>query len=322
LPVKRAPPSSGWADRQLPVGDEVFLDHAGYFVADLDRAGRQLERLGFLVSPVNLQQNAGPDGVLRPSGTSNRIARLRRGFLEVLAATHDTPLADQLKAALARYSGLHLIALSHSDVPAQRERLTQAGFAMQQVVNLRRHVERGGERQEVRWSVLRPEPGAMPEGRVQFAYCHTPELTWPEPAPKLPNAADGLTDILLCVADRREAAARFGRFIGRSPVQTATFTTVPTDRGDLVFVEPDRAAAVLGAAPPAVPVMAGQAVRSADMRRTRAAIAAAGVTPLADTGSVLCLAPADALGGALLFHDAAVTTPWHSVFERSGYRFA
>ena len=49
--------------------------------------------------------------------------------------------------------------------------------------------------------------GVMPEGRVQFAYCHTPDLTWPEPAPDLPNAADGLTDILLCVAGRREAAA-------------------------------------------------------------------------------------------------------------------
>jgi catechol 2,3-dioxygenase-like lactoylglutathione lyase family enzyme len=301
---------SGWADRQLPAGDEVFLDHVGYFVADLDSAGRVLERLGFVVSPVNLQQNAGPDGALRPSGTSNRIARLRRGFLEVLAATHDTPLADQLKAALARYAGLHLIALSHDDVPAQRARMTQAGFAMQPVINLRRHVERGGERHEVRWSVLRPEPGVMPEGRVQFAYCHTPDLTWPEPPPALPNAADGLTDTLLCMADRREAAARFGRFIGRAPVEGPMVTTVPTGRGDLVFAGPRVIEAMFDAPPPAVPFMAGQALRSADMNRTRATIAAAGVTPLADTGSLLCLRPQDALGSALLFHDAGVTEPW------------
>jgi hypothetical protein len=56
--------------------------------------------------------------------------------------------------------------------------------------------------------------------------------------------------------------------------------------------------------------MAGQALRSADMNRTRATIAAAGVTPLADTGSLLCLRPQDALGSALLFHDAGVTEPW------------
>ena len=47
-----------WADRQLPVGDDVFLDHVGIFTADLGAAGAQLSRLGFAVSPVNLQQNA------------------------------------------------------------------------------------------------------------------------------------------------------------------------------------------------------------------------------------------------------------------------
>ena len=83
--------STGWVDRQMPVGDEVFLDHVGFFVADLDDAGRRLTRLGFQVSAVNVQTND-VNGELRPSGTSNRLARLRRGYLEVLAATHDTPL--------------------------------------------------------------------------------------------------------------------------------------------------------------------------------------------------------------------------------------
>ena len=307
---------AAWTDRQLPEGEEVFLDHVGYFVADLASAGRQLERLGFVVSPVNLQQNAGGDGVLRPSGTSNRIARLRRGFLEVLAATHDTPLADQLKAALARYAGLHLIALSHCDVPAQRARMVADGFPMQPVVNLRRHVEREGSMREVKWSVLRPESGAMPEGRVQFAYCHTPDLTWPEPAPELPNAADGITDILLCVADRREAAARFGRYAGRPYAETGAFSIVTTQRGNIVFVEPREAAALFGVAPPALPYMAGQAVRSTDMRRTRAILRAAGVRPLADNNSLLCLGAEESLGSALLFHEVSVQAPWSAFAAR------
>src|SRR6185312_7152460 len=94
-----------WAERQLPERDEVFIDHVGYFVADLDTAGAQLERLGFRVSLANVQTNADASGALKPSGTSNRLARLRRGFLEILAATHATPLADQFNQALARYSG-------------------------------------------------------------------------------------------------------------------------------------------------------------------------------------------------------------------------
>src|SRR5256885_14479080 len=116
-----------WIDSQLPVRDEVFVDHVGYFVHDLDAAGTQLERLGFRVSAINVQTNADASGALKPSGTSNRLAKLRFGFLEMLAATHDTALADQLKVAIARYSGLHLIAISAEDMQAERARPAAVG---------------------------------------------------------------------------------------------------------------------------------------------------------------------------------------------------
>ena len=51
-----------WTERQLPQRGEVFIDHVGYFVADLDAAGAQLERLGFRVSLVNVQTNADAKG--------------------------------------------------------------------------------------------------------------------------------------------------------------------------------------------------------------------------------------------------------------------
>lgn len=305
-----------WVDRQLPTGSEVFLDHVGYFVADLDEAGRRLQRLGFPVSPINLQQNADAAGTLRPSGTSNRIGRLRRGFLEILAATHDTPLADQLKQALARYQGLHLIALSHANVSAERERLLQAGLPMQEVVKLRRHVKTPDGEREVKWSVLRPMPGVMPEGRVQFAYCHTPELTWPDAAPLPVNGADGLTDILLCVADRHAVAERFGRFAGRAPSRDGIFDVVPLDRGRLLFVEPAEAAMLPRLALPAVPFMAGQALRSVDMGHTQDALASAGVEPAYSSDNLICVAPNDALGSYLLFHDAGVQEPWAALAVR------
>ncbi len=105
-----------WAARQLPRGDEVFIDHVGYFVHDLEAAGAQLERLGFRVSLVNVQTNADASGALKPSGTSNRLAKVKFGFLEILAATHDTPLAEQFKKQIDRYSGLQLIAFSAADM--------------------------------------------------------------------------------------------------------------------------------------------------------------------------------------------------------------
>src|SRR4029077_16236239 len=111
-----------WIERQLPEGGEAFLDHVGYFVPDLDAAGRKLERLGFRVSAINVQTNADASGALKPSGTSNRLAKLKFGFVELLAATHDTPLADQFRQQIARYSGLHLIALSAADMRRERAR--------------------------------------------------------------------------------------------------------------------------------------------------------------------------------------------------------
>jgi hypothetical protein len=298
----------------MPEGDEVFLDHVGYFVADLDAAAGRLERLGFQVSTVNVQTND-VGGELRLSGTSNRLVRLRRGYLEVLAATHDTPLAAQLRAGLARYEGLHLIALARDDLAAERERLAAAGFAMQPLIHLRRRDKTLRGAPEVAWTVLRPQPGVMPEGRVQYAKSHNPDRVWQEDLLVHANGADALTDMLLCVADRRAASERYGRYVDRPAEHREPFSTVTLDRGRLLFIEP-AASAGLGFAPPSLPYMAGQALRSADMKITRGALEERDVTPLFAGDDLLLLGPADALGGYLLFHGATVNEPWRALAER------
>ena len=294
---------SRWIDRQLPGPGEVFVDHVGYFVADLDAAGAQLERLGFRVSLTNVQTNADATGALKPSGTSNRLARLPRGFIEILAATHDTPLAQQFRQALARYSGLHLIALSHDDIPGTRARLVAAGFAMQEVVELRRRDRTLPGEPEVHFSVLRPQPGAMAEGRVQFVKPHTPETVWTPDTITTGNGAEGLTDMLLCADDPEVAAARYARYVGRDAITRGGLRVVATDRGGLVFADLARFV------PPALPYMAGQALR-ADLRKTRAALGKGGVVPLAESSDLICIGPADALGSALLFHAPELDDPW------------
>ncbi len=65
-----------WVDRQSPEGDEIFYDHIGYFVPNLEIAGMQLEKLGFQVSDINIQYNENAAGELHPTGTSNKLAKL------------------------------------------------------------------------------------------------------------------------------------------------------------------------------------------------------------------------------------------------------
>ena len=88
-------------DRQLPVGDEIFLDHVAHFVADCDAASRALAHAGFAPTPLSIQTTPDPISGTRPTGTGNVTAMLARGYLEVLFKTADTALGREFEAALA-----------------------------------------------------------------------------------------------------------------------------------------------------------------------------------------------------------------------------
>src|SRR6478752_5750558 len=88
------------ADRQLPIADEIFLDHVGHFVRDPEAATRALVRGGFAPTPVSIQVNPAPDGAPRLTGTGNTTAMFARGYIEALFHTADTPLGRELMAAM------------------------------------------------------------------------------------------------------------------------------------------------------------------------------------------------------------------------------
>src|SRR5665213_2189351 len=81
---------------QLPGPGEVFLDHTAFFVPAMEAAAGALERCGFRLTPFTVQTNR-EGGATVPSGTGNRCAMLRNGYLEVLTATSETPLSAQLR---------------------------------------------------------------------------------------------------------------------------------------------------------------------------------------------------------------------------------
>jgi len=299
-----------WVERQLPEPGEVFIDHVGYFVHDLGAAGARLERLGFRVSAINVQTNADAGGVLEPSGTSNRLAKLKFGFIELLAATHDTPLAEQFRQQIARYSGLRLIAFSAHEMQRERARLIHAGFAMQEIVELKRHDRTLPGNPQVHFSVLRPQPGVMAEGRIQWVRPHTPDMVWRAETITTENGATGLTDMLICVDDPAGVATRYGRYVGRAPIARGGMQVVSLERGRLVFADAGQANGILpGFQAPSLPFMAGQALR-ADLALTRAVLARNGIKPVFANDDAVCVGPADALGGHTLFHAPGIDDPW------------
>ena len=97
-------PERAQAGRQLPLGAEIFLDHVGFFVRDVEAASRALRRAGFAPTPPSIQVNPDPNGgTPRLTGTGNITAMLSQGYIEVLFKTADTPLAAELEVATARY---------------------------------------------------------------------------------------------------------------------------------------------------------------------------------------------------------------------------
>ena len=219
---------------QLPSGSDIFLDHVGHFVTDVEAARLALEQAGFAPTPVSIQVNPDPaGGAPRPTGTGNVCAMLGQGYIEVLFKTADTPLGRQLDAGLARYSGLHLAAFAVADSAREHARLTAAGFRMQPLVDMRRPVGTADGEGVAAFSVVRVEPDVFPEGRIQILRHLTEDTVWQPRWLGHPNTASGLAALTIAVADVAEAADRFSRFLARPAERRGEGARIVLDRGVL-----------------------------------------------------------------------------------------
>jgi hypothetical protein len=276
------------ADQQKPPPGELYLDHISHFVPDLDAAGRLLEALGFVVTPASVQQVGGA-----PIGASNRCVMLEEGYLEFLTPTLDTPHAQRMRAAMARYPGVHLACLGTPDAPAEHRRLQAHGFDPQPLVDLARPVEGGNT---VRFSVARPAPEAMPEGRIQYVQQMTPEHIWLPKYVSHSNGVASLRAVYVVADDVTDAAARWARFSALLPSLHDGEAILEADRGRIVIGTRERLSALLGDSPPA-PALAGYALGCRDAHAFAQRCTSAGLA-VRKTAHGYAVGLPPALGGA------------------------
>jgi len=225
------------ADRQLPLGAEIFLDHVGHFVRDPQAASRALARAGFAPTQVSVQTQPDPAGG-EPclTGTGNITAMLARGYVEVLFKTADTPLGHELDVALARHAGIHLVALAVADAAGAHRRLRESGFRMRPLVDLQRPVDTVGASGTAAFTVARLESGEMLEGRIQLLTHRTEQTVWQPRWLTHPNGALGLASVMIAVGDLSEASQRFERLTGRRARASSFGQTIDLDRGRVDLV--------------------------------------------------------------------------------------
>lgn len=256
-------------DRQLPIRDEIFLDHVGHFVRDPQAASRALARAGFAPTPVSVQVVPGPDGAPRPTGTGNVTAMFSRGYIEVLFKTADTALGLELEAALARHAGVHLAAFAVADAAAAHRRLASAGFRMQPLVHMQRPVETTGAPGIAAFTLARLEAGQMPEGRIQILTHRTEAMVWQPRWLFHPNGAVALTDVIIAVGDLEEAVRRFARFTDRTAIPSPSGVTIELDRGRVQLMSAEAFARKFPDVPiPSLPFVGAYGIRVASVAVT------------------------------------------------------
>jgi hypothetical protein len=254
----------------------ITLDHAGLAGPDIAALHAQYQALGFTLTPLARQTGRlRADGPVEPWGTANRCAMLRDGYIELLGIVDPALPANGLDRFMARYAGLHILALGIEDEEAALTRLRAAGLDIPGVLHLVRPVDSADpDGPQARFARL-PLPDA-PEGRIQLIRHLTPEAIWQERFMAHPNQAVGLDAMILAVANPAETAARLSRLAGRpvTPDPAGGFA-LTLSRGLVRVLDVDGLAAVLpGVVPPTLPFMAGIVVRTAD-----GAAAARALTP-------------------------------------------
>ena len=291
--------------RQLPAGEEIFLDHIGYFVPDIEAAARALARVGFAPTPVSIQVN--PDqggGPTRLTGTGNVTAMFSQGYIEVLFKTADTPLVYELETAAARYRGIHLAAFAVADAEAAHRRLAEQGFRVRPPVRMQRPVELDGGSGTAAFTLARVEPGEMAEGRIQILTHHTERAVWQPRWLSHPNGALALLRLVIVVPDLEEATDRYARFTGRTGRALPIGRSIALDRGRLDLITADGFRRMLPEIPiPSVPFIGACEIRVASLAALRDLLRQARLETFERAQGLLVRFPPEIGQGAWLFKE-------------------
>ncbi len=293
---------SAVAASQIPAPGTLNIDHVAHFVPHIDSASSALESLGFTLTPFSAQSHRlEPGGPLVPAGSGNRCAMFERGFVEFLTPTADTQIAIQIRTAIKRYVGAHLVAFGTGAAETDHARIEKAGFNPLPAVALQRQIGTDTGESTARFTVVRVPPGTMAEGRIQYCQHHTPELLWQPRWTRHANRAAGLTGVILAVADEREAAQRYARYTGLLAQVNGSVWRIATARGYLLFVDRDSLQRRLDVVPPVLPWIAGTVLESEDIAATGEYLRKSGI-PVHVLGSrrlLVKLPPA--VGGIVIF---------------------
>ena len=184
--------------------EALGLDHVGIVAPDLAALAARFAKLGFTVTP-----RADHEG----GRTGNHCVMLNGSYLE-LVSTLPGGTSATLARFLARYSGIHIMALRIDAEAACLARLERAGFAGLRPTETSRPLD-GTRRDSPTVGFVLVTPPDPPEGRVHLIRHRTPDILWQPAMMVHANHAVRLAAIEMVVAEPAVTAAWFSRIAGR-----------------------------------------------------------------------------------------------------------
>lgn len=274
-----------------------WLDHVALATDDLDRAAAAYRRLGFNLTPRS--SHSGDDG---PWGTGNHCAMFRGGYFELIGITDPALYHDHLKTALARYTGLHLIALGTDDSQSAYRDAVSRGATIDEPYRIARQVPYGDATREGRFQITQVDPAWFSEADFFFCQHHTPDVLWQPDLLDHPNGVTGLAGVTLVAGDTVTTARRIAAVCGVAGTETDDGHRFALARGTIDVVSVDGLGAhFAGTVPPVLPWIAAVTFTVSDLQKVETLASDQGMDLVATSNGGVWIKPEDTDGAVLVF---------------------
>ncbi|MSP52010.1 MAG: VOC family protein [Alphaproteobacteria bacterium] len=277
------------------------IDHIGVVGRDLDNLALAFERLGFHVAPrCSLLKPDGAGG-FQPMDQENHHVILGNGYIELTAMTKPSP-RHHLAPLIARYAGLHIVALTTASADKSAAALKKKGIEVPQPGGAARDVGYPGISGTALFRWFKLPDSIAGEG----LYCYVEHLTRelvvrPELATHK-NGVRGLAHITMCVERPGTVVKRYEQIfdvLARKGKRGYWFDLAigklrVIDRGQLSELYP-------GVEPPYMPWLVGFTLRVSNLAATATYFKKQGIRAEDGGRQRLWIRPDDACGAALSF---------------------
>lgn len=287
------------------------LDHIVHAVRDLDKAADFYRRIGFTVGTRNRH----------PWGTHNCIVQLPGVFIEILTLAEPDKLGDDGFSKLfgkfngdflKAQEGLSLLILESRDAATDEKAFREQGIAASGAMRFEREGKRpDGSAVKLAFSLVFARDPLAPN--TGFAVCqhHFPENFWNPAFQKHDNGAAGISGVVFVAENPTDHHIFMSAFAGERELQsTSSGIAVATPRGEIQIMDPTAYRGHFGIAPPNVNAsMRLCALRFlvSDLETAEARLKSARTGHSRHIGRVV-VAPADAMGAALVFEQSGAMT--------------